>query len=185
MLCTRQGNKTNPLHEIPSLAAYIPLAENSLKEPNGNYIYHHRYQLPEGLKGEFILLQWYYVTANSWYVANNKECLCIYFNTASYLTYVFFTFSSVEGYDTYNFAPGFDPGTATCEFVAPDGRGLPEQVSARLVIARGDVMSSYLGSHFMLPPVLELRRSRNQSRRRLRHEQSAEPADAYQGAHSC
>ena len=30
------------------------------------YIYHHRYQLPEGLKGDLILIQWYYVTANSW-----------------------------------------------------------------------------------------------------------------------
>merc|ERR1740121_725466 len=80
--------------------AYIPLAENSLKEPNGNYIYKHRYKLPEGLRGDLILLQWYYVTANS---------------------------CSVEGYDTYDFPPGFDPDTSTCEYVAPDGRGLPEQ----------------------------------------------------------
>jgi len=80
--------------------AYIPLAENTLKEANGNYKYHHRYQLPEGLQGDLILIQWYYVTANS---------------------------CALEGYDTYDFPPGFDPGTSTCTSVAPDGRGLPEQ----------------------------------------------------------
>ena len=42
---------------------------------------------------------------------------------------LYYSFSALEGYDTYDFPPGFDPGTSTCTSVAPDGRGLPEQVS--------------------------------------------------------
>ena len=46
--------------------AYIPLKETTVLEPNGEYMYHHQFKLPEGLRGELILLQWYYLTANSW-----------------------------------------------------------------------------------------------------------------------
>ena len=46
--------------------AYIPLESATLKEGNGAYKYHHQYKLPDGLQGELILIQWYYVTANSW-----------------------------------------------------------------------------------------------------------------------
>jgi hypothetical protein len=73
--------------------AYIPLTDMEL---------HYKYQLPNGLSGDLILLQWHYVTANS-------------------CTHV--------GYDQYNWPIGFHPGNVpTCGPLPPDGNGVPEQV---------------------------------------------------------
>ena len=70
--------------------------------------YKMKYQLPDNLAGEVILLQWYYLTANS----------CKH-----------------EGYAEYDFPKewGSDvslyPGLPDCGEVPPDGNGVPEQVS--------------------------------------------------------
>ena len=42
-----------------------------MKLGNGNYPFHHKFKLPAGLRGDLILLQWYYLTANSWWVLLN------------------------------------------------------------------------------------------------------------------
>ncbi len=42
-----------------------------------------------------------------------------------------YSFSAVEGYDTYDWPEGFNPGNVpVCDVVPPDGRGVPEQVCA-------------------------------------------------------
>lgn len=51
-----------PIHTYPSSS----LITIQVLEPNGEYTYHHQFKLPEGLRGDLILLQWYYLTANSW-----------------------------------------------------------------------------------------------------------------------
>lgn len=69
--------------------------------------YKMKFQLPEGLAGNLVLLQWYYLTANS----------CKH-----------------EGYADYDFPEewGSDvslyPGLPDCGEVPPDGNGVPEQV---------------------------------------------------------
>ena len=88
---------------------YIPLRNYSdLSKEKGGYVYRHRYQLPAGLSGDLVLLQWHYITGNS--------CL------------------ADEGYLTYDFPVGFEPNPnlGVCDFVPPDGRGTPEQVRANL-----------------------------------------------------
>jgi len=75
--------------------AYIPLTDWDLQ---------YKYQLPAGLSGDLVLLQWHYITANS--------CKHV-------------------GYDTYNWPPGFYPGDVpVCGPLPPDGYGVPEQVRA-------------------------------------------------------
>ena len=70
--------------------------------------YKMKFQLPEGLSGNLVLLQWYYLTANS----------CKH-----------------EGYAEYDFPKewGSDvqlyPGLPDCGEVPEDGNGVPEQVS--------------------------------------------------------
>lgn len=85
----------NPDPNYPE-RAYIPNAGV------GSWNYRHRYQLPAGLTGDLVLIQWYYVTGNS--------CLDV-------------------GYDKYEFKPGFEPGNiGQCsQPLPPDGRGVPEQ----------------------------------------------------------
>ncbi len=87
--------------------AYIPRADSALiqKDNGGDYKFSHRFKLPEGLLGELVLLQWHYITANS--------CM------------------ADEGYLNYNFPAGFEPNlqVGVCDFIPPDGRGVPEQVS--------------------------------------------------------
>jgi len=52
--------------------AYIPLKKHPdlmnqmMQLGNGNYPFHHKFKLPAGLRGDLVLLQWYYLTANSW-----------------------------------------------------------------------------------------------------------------------
>lgn len=85
---------------------YIPRREYSdLNEEKGGYVYRHRYQLPPGLSGDLVLIQWHYITGNS--------CL------------------ADEGYLSYDFPEGFEPSytVGVCSVVPPDGRGAPEQVS--------------------------------------------------------
>ena len=73
--------------------AYIPLNDSNLS---------YKFELPAGLSGDLVLIQWYYVTGNS--------CMD-------------------EGYDTYNWPVGFHPGNIPiCTVIPPDGRGTPEQV---------------------------------------------------------
>ena len=88
--------------------AYIPRTDypGFSRGSNGDYYFHHKFKLPEGLEGGLVLIQWYYLTANS--------CL-------------------PEGYDTYNFPEYFYPdgegsGISMCDTIPPDGRGWPEQV---------------------------------------------------------
>jgi len=76
---------------------------------DGTYNFHHKYKLPDGLKGDLILLQWYYLTGNS---------------------------CTAKGYDTYPFPDGFDPGVAECVGeIPPDGRGVPEQFWSKFLLS--------------------------------------------------
>ena len=69
--------------------------------------YKMKFKLPEGVSGNVVLLQWYYLTANS----------CKH-----------------EGYENYNFPEewGNDvtlyPGLSDCGDIPEDGNGVPEQV---------------------------------------------------------
>jgi len=83
--------------------AYIPLASHSTKkDAAGSYLYVHKYQLPQDLIGDVVIIQWHYVTANS--------CL-------------------PDGYKDYNWpAEGFYPGNlSNCGKISSDGNGAPEQ----------------------------------------------------------
>merc|ERR1712151_1298056 len=81
--------------------AYIPLSSHSTQKDGANYLYKHRYKLPENLSGDIVLIQWHYVTANS---------------------------CRPEGYDNYIFPAGFDPGNLSpCGPLPEDGDGVPEQ----------------------------------------------------------
>jgi hypothetical protein len=95
--------------------AYIPPAPPGTQDPNtgagvNGYVwnYQYRFQLPAGLSGDRVLLQWHYITANT----------CI-----------------PPGYDRYNFPSGWHPGNlGACEYLPSDGkifplsgRKLPEQ----------------------------------------------------------
>ena len=89
--------------------AYIPRTDASFIQTdlNGDYIFSHRYRLPEGLSGDLVLLQWHWITGNS--------CL------------------ADDGYMTYDFPTGFEPieEIGLCGSIPPDGRGAPEQVSSK------------------------------------------------------
>jgi len=94
------GAKPDPLYPE---RAYIPLADhpNIQRSSDGNYLFHHKYRLPDDLRGDLVLIQWYYITANS---------------------------CKPEGYDTYDWPEGFFPGNVpVCDVIPPDGRGVPEQ----------------------------------------------------------
>lgn len=85
--------------------AYIPLSNypGLRYESGGVYgsFYKYRYKLPDNLVGDYVLIQWYYLTANS---------------------------CSHPGYNDYPFPQGFNNGNlAPCANVPPDGRGVPEQ----------------------------------------------------------
>ena len=87
-------------------ANYDPIYPERAYGPPGNpgVTYRYKFQLPAGLSGDLVLLQWKYITANS----------CI-----------------PPGYDTYNFPQGWHPGSglSNCGPLPLDGNGLPEQVS--------------------------------------------------------
>jgi len=83
--------------------AYIPLAGHPrYQKTSAGYFHSHKYRLPSNLVGEYVLIQWHYITANS--------CL-------------------PEGYNNYQFPPNFNPGSLrTCSYPLPaDGNGAPEQ----------------------------------------------------------
>ncbi len=100
---------------------YIPRSDATFirKDSSGDYIFSHRYQLPPGLSGDLVLIQWHYITANS--------CL------------------SDEGYLSYDFPEGFEPkyNLGVCSFIPPDGRGAPEQVSKSLRCRLAIIYYSY------------------------------------------
>jgi hypothetical protein len=92
-----------PVHPLYPGRAYIPRTDFAglTRGSDGNYPFHHLFKLPNGLRGDLILLQWYYLTANS----------CV-----------------AEGYNTYAWPEGFYPGDLpVCQSIPPDGRGVPEQ----------------------------------------------------------
>jgi hypothetical protein len=83
--------------------AYIPqLMYSTQKTSTNKYLFRHMLKLLDGLKGELVLLQWYYLTENS--------CLPV-------------------GYNTYAWPEGCNPGSQlpACGLIPPDGRGVPEQ----------------------------------------------------------
>lgn len=83
--------------------AYIPRSEYSTqKTPDNAYLFRHQFKLPDGLRGDLVLLQWYYLTGNS--------CL-------------------PPGYSAYAWPVGFNPGSQlpACGQIPSDGRGVPEQ----------------------------------------------------------
>jgi hypothetical protein len=84
--------------------AYLPSSDVAklTQGPGGYYHFYHLFKLPDGLRGNLVLLQWYYLTANS----------CV-----------------AEGYDTYSWPERFDHGSdPICESISPDRRGgVPEQ----------------------------------------------------------
>ena len=58
-----------PPHSLYPGRAYIPRTDypgGLARATNGDYLFHHRFKLPTGIRGDLILIQWYYVTANSW-----------------------------------------------------------------------------------------------------------------------
>jgi hypothetical protein len=85
--------------------AYIPLATVGMS--NSLYTYSYKFELPTGLSGDLVLLQWHYITANS----------CVH-----------------VGYNTYNWPVGphwpsaSDLTVPNCGPLPPDGNGVPEQV---------------------------------------------------------
>ncbi|KAL7466210.1 hypothetical protein ACHAXS_006500 [Conticribra weissflogii] len=98
----------NPDPNYPE-RAYIPNKEFPVQfESGGNALFRHKYQLPLGLSGDLVLIQWHYITGNS--------CVDV-------------------GYDKYNwpeegfqFQPGVTAGSISqCAVIPPDGRGVPEQ----------------------------------------------------------
>jgi len=92
-----------PVHPLYPGRAYIPRTDFAglTRGTDGNYPFHHLFKLPNGLRGDLVLLQWYYLTANS----------CV-----------------AEGYNTYAWPEGFYPGDLpVCQSIPPDGRGVPEQ----------------------------------------------------------
>lgn len=79
--------------------------------------YHYKFQLPAGLSGDLVLLQWKYITANS--------CL-------------------PAGYGSYNFPQGWHPGNVeVCGPLPPDGQGIPEQVSTEYFAHLSDHSEHY------------------------------------------
>jgi hypothetical protein len=77
--------------------AYIPPAPPGTQAANGSgrWDYQYRFQLPAGLSGERVLLQWHYITANG--------CL-------------------PPGYDRYQFPAGWHPGNlGACQSLPLDG----------------------------------------------------------------
>ena len=96
------GENANPDPTYPD-RAYLPPA-NPPNAPNGahpqfasggRWSYRYKFQLPQGLSGDLVLLQWHYITANS--------CL-------------------PPGYNTYNWPAGWNPGNLpTCVDIPADG----------------------------------------------------------------
>lgn len=80
--------------------------ENNNEQPVTGAPYQMKFKLPKGIYGDIVLLQWYYLTANS----------CKH-----------------EGYSDYNFpidwgVDVFDESLPDCGEIPPDGNGVPEQV---------------------------------------------------------
>jgi hypothetical protein len=94
--------------------AYIPLSTAGYV--GGTWSYSYKFQLPPGLSGDLVLLQWHYITANS----------CVH-----------------VGYDKYNWPVGPQWPSASdlivpnCGPLPPDGNGVPEQVRAEFEVAQG------------------------------------------------
>lgn len=76
--------------------AYIPPSSIGSTE------FKYKYLLPANVTGDFILLQWYYITANT---------------------------CTDEGYDSYPFPAGWEPSVGECPTISADGTQAPEQVS--------------------------------------------------------
>jgi len=89
-----------------SIVTWTNGEENGEQQPVTGAPYKMKFKLPEGIYGETVLLQWYYLTANS----------CKH-----------------EGYSEYNFPNDwvgvFDESLPDCGEIPPDGNGVPEQVS--------------------------------------------------------
>ena len=100
------GENANPHPNYPD-RAYLPPA-NPPNAPNGahpqfasggRWSYRYKFQLPQGLSGDLVLLQWHYITGNS--------CL-------------------PPGYNTYNWPAGWNPGNlATCVEIPTSSNGPP------------------------------------------------------------
>lgn len=84
--------------------AYLPPKEYALTDSTGMYgtRYSYRLKLPPNVHGDLVLLQWYYLTANS---------------------------CGHPGYETYNFPAEWGPVSrlAECDAIPEDGAGVPEQ----------------------------------------------------------
>ena len=104
-----------PVDELYPERAYIAPASNAewtAGEPGElsvyGALYKMKFRLPRGLHGHVVLLNWYYLTANS----------CKH-----------------EGYLNYTFPSDWETGgielLPDCGVVPPDGDGVPEQVSAK------------------------------------------------------
>ena len=103
------GENANPDPNYPD-RAYFPPA-NPPNAPNGahpqfatggRWSYRYKFQLPQGLSGDLVLLQWHYITANS---------------------------CQPPGYNTYNWPAGWNPprNLSPCGELRADGAGFPEQ----------------------------------------------------------
>jgi len=90
----------------PAMVAQWTSGVGPVEQPVLGAEYKMKFQLPEGLNGEVVLIQWYYLTANS----------CKHEGYADY------EFPSSWGSDVNNYKQMED-----CENVPPDGNGVPEQ----------------------------------------------------------
>ena len=88
-----------------SIVTWTNGEENGEQQPVTGAPYKMKFKLPDGIYGDTVLLQWYYLTANS----------CKH-----------------EGYSDYNFPNDwvgvFDESLPDCGEIPPDGNGVPEQV---------------------------------------------------------
>jgi hypothetical protein len=91
------GENANPHPNYPD-RAYLPPPRTA----GGRASYRYKFQLPQGLSGDLVLLQWHYITANS--------CQPL-------------------GYNTYNWPAGWNPprNLSPCGELRADGAGFPEQ----------------------------------------------------------
>ena len=89
-----------------SIVTWTNGEENGEQQPVTGAPYKMKFKLPEGIYGDTVLLQWYYLTANS----------CKHEGYANY------TFPEEWGNEV------FDAGLPDCGDIPKDGNGVPEQV---------------------------------------------------------
>ena len=112
-----------------SIVTWTNGEENGEQQPVTGAPYKMKFKLPEGIYGDTVLLQWYYLTANS----------CKH-----------------EGYSEYNFPNNwvgvFDESLPDCGEIPPDGNGVPEQVRGIVLVCCLCFVAAHLMLIWFIPP---------------------------------